>query len=65
MPARIVFTGGAELVVVEDGSQVQKALSKDKGGGAFTTFNLPSREGERLVYVAAEQVAFVEQLDAP
>lgn len=65
MPARIVFTGGAELVVVEDGAQVQKALSKDKGGGGFTTFNLPSREGERAVYVAAEQVAFVEHREAP
>jgi hypothetical protein len=65
MPARIVFTGGAELIVVEDGGAVEKALSKDKGGGGFTTFNLPSREGERPVWVAANQVAFVEHREAP
>ena len=27
--------------------------------------NLPSRDGERPVYVAAEQVAFVEHREAP
>jgi hypothetical protein len=65
MPARIVFTGGAELIVVEDGAEVEKALSKDKGGGGFTTFSLPSREGDRPVWVAANEVAFVEHRDAP
>lgn len=63
MPARIVFTGGGELNVMEDGADVREKLTKDKGGGGFSQFNLPSRSGERPVWVAANQVAYVEHLE--
>ena len=61
MPTRIVFSGGHEIVVATDGETVSAALEKARRGSeAFARFDLLSRDGERPVFVAPEQVAYVE-----
>jgi hypothetical protein len=75
MLAKITFTGGAEITVDEDASDVRRRLSADRiavlGGEhsryatprvaePFTMFKTPAG-GE--VYVAAEQVATIQQVE--
>jgi hypothetical protein len=57
---KIVFSGGAEITVAHDAREVRRLLSEDrvKHEEPFTAFK--SERGDD-VYVAVEQVAYVEQ----
>ncbi len=58
MPARIVFTGGAEVTVDQEPAEVQEKLTKDRSGrDLFSTFT--EANGTREVFVAPDQVAIV------
>ena len=59
---KIVFSGGAEVTVAADAQEVRRLLSEGAGnsGEPFTHFKSAGRD-EVDVYVAADQVAFVQQ----
>jgi hypothetical protein len=67
MPARIVFSNGAEVSVLESAKDVRKKLSEDKvtHSEPFSQFTLDGYEGEEAnVFVAAERVAYVQHLSS-
>ena len=59
VPAKIVFTGGAEIVVDDDASQARDRLAADKHvrHEPYTKFLSSGTD----VYIASEQVAFIVQ----
>ena len=62
MSTRIVFSEGATVTVSADAEEVKTTLGKDKQSGEpFTHFEA---QGGRDVYVAAERVAYVEQISS-
>lgn len=58
---KIVFAGGAEVIVAQDASSVRGLLSRDKleHKEPFTHFKT---ERDDDVYVAVEGVAYIEQV---
>jgi hypothetical protein len=59
---KIVFTGGAEVTVAAEAREVRRLLSEDvvNHGEPFTHFK--SAGGDSVdVYVAASEVAFIQQ----
>jgi hypothetical protein len=62
MSTRIVFSEGPSVTVNADAEKVKTTLGQDKQSGEpFTHFEA---QGGRDVYVAAERVAYVEQISA-
>ena len=57
MSAKVILSGGGEVVVSEDPEVVLEILIKDKR--ARTSFSKLSDGGGNDVYIAPEQVAFV------
>jgi hypothetical protein len=59
---KIVFTGGAEVIVAAEAREVRRILGEDivKHGEPFTHFTGAGKD-EVDVYVAAGQVAFIQQ----
>ena len=55
---RIVFAGGAELVVVATADEVERVLSR--GSAGLASFEKADDRGG-TVYVASAQVAYVEE----
>ena len=64
MPSRIIFSDGAGVTVAEDAQGVRDALGKDKhrSGDPFSYFRGPNGED---FYVAADRVAYIEQIGEP
>ena len=62
MSTRIVFSEGPSVTVNADAEEVKTTLGEDKRSGEpFTHFEA---QGGRDVYVAAERVAYVEQMSS-
>jgi hypothetical protein len=62
MPARIVFFEDVSMTVSADARQAKEALGKDKANEEpFTQFET---EGGGVVYVAADRVAYVEDVSS-
>jgi hypothetical protein len=60
MSTRIVFTDGAHITVIEDAENVKDQLTEDKLGSG-EVFRRFEAQGGRSVYIAADQVAYLEQ----
>ena len=62
MPARIVFFEDVTMTVSADAADVRNALGKDKASDEpFTQFET---EGGGVVYVAADRVAYIEDVSS-
>ena len=62
MPARIVFFEDVTMTVSADAQQVREALGKDKvSEEPFTQFET---EGGGVVFVAADRVAYIEDVSS-
>lgn len=62
MPARIVFYEDVTMTVSADAGEVRQALGKDKvNDEPFTQFET---EGGGVVYVAADRVAYIEDVSS-
>lgn len=63
MATMIVFSDGAKITVIEDADKVKERLTVGKGGTgeAFTPFE---GQGGRVVHIAADQVAYIEEISS-
>jgi hypothetical protein len=62
MTTRIVFSEGGNLTVTANAEEVRDALAQDKKAGE--PFTQLQEQGGRVVYVAADRVAYITALSS-